>query len=115
MRCPQCEHENKDGAKFCNECGNKLEVVCPACATLNSPGSKFCNECGASLTEQSKVQGPKPVLSIVEGSKAPSLQPLDARHQTLDPRPVTYTPQHLAERIRAEQAAMEARGAADGE
>src|SRR5262245_52842505 len=39
----------------------------------------------------------------------------DARLQTLDARPVSYTPLHLAERIRAEQAAIEARGAADGE
>jgi class 3 adenylate cyclase/predicted ATPase len=31
------------------------------------------------------------------------------------PPPATYTPPHLAERIRAEQAAMESRGAADGE
>src|SRR5439155_15048111 len=29
--------------------------------------------------------------------------------------PVAYTPPHLAERIRAEQAALEARGATDGE
>jgi hypothetical protein len=29
--------------------------------------------------------------------------------------PVTYTPKHLAERIRAEQAALEARGVSDGE
>src|SRR5215813_11932164 len=29
--------------------------------------------------------------------------------------PISYTPSHLAERIRAEQAAMEARGSADGE
>ncbi len=29
--------------------------------------------------------------------------------------PSTYTPPHLAERIRAEQAAMESRGSADGE
>ncbi len=29
--------------------------------------------------------------------------------------PASYTPQHLAERILAEQAAMESRGAADGE
>ena len=29
--------------------------------------------------------------------------------------PVSYTPPHLAERIRAEQSAMEARGATDGE
>jgi predicted ATPase/class 3 adenylate cyclase len=31
------------------------------------------------------------------------------------PPPVTYTPRHLAERILAEQAALEARGATDGE
>src|SRR5713101_3191007 len=39
----------------------------------------------------------------------------DARLQTLDSRPVSYTPQHLAERILAERASMEARGATDGE
>src|SRR6266571_1323708 len=37
------------------------------------------------------------------------------RFQPPDPRPVSYTPKHLAERIRAEQAAMEARGSVDGE
>ncbi|MEE8290256.1 MAG: adenylate/guanylate cyclase domain-containing protein [Candidatus Tectomicrobia bacterium] len=31
------------------------------------------------------------------------------------PSPMSYTPRHLAERIRAEQAALEARGAPDGE
>src|SRR5262249_54991356 len=31
------------------------------------------------------------------------------------PSPASYTPPHLAERIRAEQAALEARGLADGE
>jgi class 3 adenylate cyclase len=46
---------------------------------------------------------------------APGAQTLDPRPQTLDARPVSYTPSHLAERIRAEQAAMEVRGAADGE
>jgi class 3 adenylate cyclase len=35
--------------------------------------------------------------------------------QTLDPRPVSYTPSRLAARIRAEQAAMETRGVTDGE
>src|SRR6202008_1857711 len=32
-----------------------------------------------------------------------------------EPKPVLYTPSYLAERIRAEQAAMEARGVTDGE
>ena len=40
----------------------------------------------------------------------------DDAGQTPSPQPPsTYTPQHLAERIRAEQAAMESRGASDGE
>ena len=41
--------------------------------------------------------------------------PQPAPSQPQPQPPATYTPQHLAERIRAEQAAMESRGAADGE
>ena len=43
-----------------------------------------------------------------DGAVAPQFQP----HAQ---PPASYTPQHLAERIRAEQQAMESRGAADGE
>jgi len=62
------------------------------------------------------------VLVWIGASSAPSStfqvsgsHPPDARRQTLDPRPVNYTPPHLADRIRAEQTALEARGNADGE
>ena len=42
--------------------------------------------------------------------------PLSPQPPTLNPQsPSSYTPAHLAERIRAEQAAMESRGSADGE
>jgi class 3 adenylate cyclase len=41
--------------------------------------------------------------------------PPDALRSTLDPKPITYTLPHLADRILAEQAAMEARGVTDGE
>ena len=51
MRCPQCQFENVDGAKFCNECGGKLEISCSRCGKPNPPGSKFCNECGNELKE----------------------------------------------------------------
>ncbi len=50
MQCPKCQFENVDGAKFCNECGCKLEISCPECSKINPPGSKFCNECGHNLT-----------------------------------------------------------------
>ena len=27
MICPKCNHENRDGAKFCNECGSPLAAA----------------------------------------------------------------------------------------
>src|SRR6266571_3472945 len=48
-------------------------------------------------------------------AQPPAPETPDSRLQTLDPRPILYTPRHLAERILAERAAMEARGATDGE
>ena len=59
MKCPKCQFENADGAKFCNECGNKLELTCPQCGKVNQPGSKFCNECGHNLALSSE-SSPKP-------------------------------------------------------
>lgn len=49
MKCPKCQFENPEGAKFCNECGNKLQLACPECGKVNPTGSKFCNECGERL------------------------------------------------------------------
>jgi class 3 adenylate cyclase/tetratricopeptide (TPR) repeat protein len=50
MKCPKCQFENPDSAKFCSECGNKLEIRCPECGKVNPLGSKFCNKCGHNLT-----------------------------------------------------------------
>src|SRR5215813_14157183 len=54
--------------------------------------------------------------SPAPGSKlqAPSQDP-ELRTPTPELSPVSYTPSHLAERIRAEQAALEARASPDGE
>lgn len=51
MVCPQCQSGNREGAKFCNECGHKLEFTCPKCRNLNSLESKFCDECGHDLSK----------------------------------------------------------------
>ena len=50
MKCSKCGFENVEDARFCNECGSKLESICSACGKANIPGSKFCNGCGNSLT-----------------------------------------------------------------
>ncbi len=51
MKCAQCQHENPSGAKFCMECGAKLENVCPECGAKLPPEAKFCMECGAKIAE----------------------------------------------------------------
>ena len=50
MECPKCQFNNRDGAKFCNECGQKFQLNCPDCGSKNRVGSKFCDECGSNLS-----------------------------------------------------------------
>ncbi|MFO7572803.1 MAG: adenylate/guanylate cyclase domain-containing protein [Gaiellaceae bacterium] len=49
MTCPSCGHENREGRKFCSECGTPLAAGCPSCGAANEPGEKFCGECGTPL------------------------------------------------------------------
>lgn len=45
MKCPECRFTNRKGAKFCEECGARLEFECPASKTKIPPDTKFCGEC----------------------------------------------------------------------
>ncbi len=98
MRCENCGFENSSGAGFCETCGARLSHGCPRCGHEVGVCAKFCSECGASLTD---------------ASVAPSLRSPPVPGPSSEP--IHYTPHHLAERIRAEQAAMEARGETSGE
>jgi class 3 adenylate cyclase/tetratricopeptide (TPR) repeat protein len=51
MKCPNCQFENRDGAKFCKKCGFKLELTCPSCGHPYEQDSLFCDECGQRLEE----------------------------------------------------------------
>ncbi|MGZ4319555.1 MAG: adenylate/guanylate cyclase domain-containing protein, partial [Gaiellaceae bacterium] len=50
MRCPSCGTENREGRKFCAECGSPLAAACSVCGAANEPGERFCGECGSPLT-----------------------------------------------------------------
>lgn len=68
--CPKCGAKLPEGAKFCLECGAKVEILganeilCPACGKKTQNG-KFCMECGASLVKTC----PKCGNTVPTGSK----------------------------------------------
>jgi hypothetical protein len=75
MKCSECQSENREGAKFCNECGHKFEIVCLGCGNRNRAGSTFCDECGHDQRKPEKSQ------------------PSDYK------KPQSYTPKFPAEKI----------------
>ena len=92
MQCPKCQFDdNPDGARFCVQCGAKLDQVCPACGAAVKVDEKFCHACGEKL-----------------GLDTPSVPPAEPEARP-DLSPETYTPKHLAERI------LNSRGALEGE
>jgi class 3 adenylate cyclase len=56
-RCVQCGHENRDEAKFCEECAAALATVCSHCGAARRAAAKFCDACGTMLigTQQSRA------------------------------------------------------------
>src|SRR5262245_44919869 len=81
MQCSSCGSENRDGRKFCAECGATLSLACPGCGASNQPGERFCGECGKPLGAASK--------------------------ELTQPDPRSYTPKHLAEKILTSRSALE--------
>ena len=59
MRCSKCDSDNREGRKFCANCGAPLAVTCPKCGASNQPGEKFCGNCGAGLVEPTAAKPPE--------------------------------------------------------
>jgi class 3 adenylate cyclase/tetratricopeptide (TPR) repeat protein len=49
MLCSKCGSDNREGRKFCANCGASLSVTCSKCGASNHAGEKFCGECGAAI------------------------------------------------------------------
>ena len=86
MKCLSCGHENRPGAKFCEECGANLAAVCSDCGAELSPAAKFCSECGRPADQM-----------------APPTSFTSPRFDA----PEAYTPTYLAEKILTSKAALE--------
>jgi Double zinc ribbon len=84
MRCPRCESDHPEEAKFCIEGGIPLKPDCPLCGADTIPRAKLCWACGTPLMAQ---------------TPAPPAPPL--------PSPLQYPPGYLAEKILTSKAALE--------
>ena len=86
MKCTSCQSDNREGVKFCEECGTCIAVECPACNTRIPLGKKFCGECGNRLPAR------------VE----------DAQDTAIDySRPDSYTPKFMVEKILTTRSSIE--------
>ena len=83
MQCSRCRAENREGRRFCGECGLSLDSACASCGFLNDGSEKFCGGCGRAL--------------------APAPTPAEPRFSS----PNSYTPKHLAEKILTSKSALE--------
>lgn len=73
--CPQCGTANREGSKFCNNCGTRLEpesgLKCPMCGRVNPLELETCPNCGARLkplaaTPQAAEETGEPIAETPE-------------------------------------------------
>ncbi|HEY6057413.1 MAG TPA: adenylate/guanylate cyclase domain-containing protein [Candidatus Limnocylindrales bacterium] len=74
MTCPTCGVANSVGAKFCVECGTRLQSGCPSCGASNPPGARFCSECGARLGDTTTTARPATAPVPASGPEAPTTE-----------------------------------------
>ena len=109
IKCPGCKAENKDGAKFCKECGYSFSslITCPSCSALIKPG-KFCASCGHNFSAPLPETEVKPVLETLKTNPleqmlaAPEPAILVGGLQTIAPEP---TPEPASESLVAQKEA----------
>jgi class 3 adenylate cyclase/tetratricopeptide (TPR) repeat protein len=80
VKCPRCQSENREGVRFCEECGSRLALTCAGCGAEMLPDKRFCGACGTPVA-------------------APPVE----RYAS----PQGYTPKHLADKILTTRATLE--------
>jgi class 3 adenylate cyclase/predicted ATPase len=55
LPCPACGAAPLDGAKFCSQCGSRLEGRCASCGSVVPSDARFCPDCGTPVTASMPV------------------------------------------------------------
>ena len=63
MICSSCNADNREGLKFCTECGTPLALRCPDCGAASETGQKFCGECGRAMA--TSASGTPPAVTAL--------------------------------------------------
>ncbi|PSB27827.1 FHA domain-containing protein [Stenomitos frigidus] len=82
--CPNCNHQNPDGAVQCEACYTPLPATmsCPNCGTTVQADASFCGQCGYNLRTAASNQ---PAESVVHSAAAPEAVPVMPELLPLDP------------------------------
>ena len=59
MKCAKCQFDNREGVKFCEKCGAKMEVICPNCGAKEMVPTEdqqlLCVFCGTSFGQVTRI------------------------------------------------------------
>src|SRR6516162_1973593 len=83
MRCANCGAENRESAKFCDDCGAQLQSRCASCGALNRIGAKFCDGCGAALNAQAPSAPAADVSGVPVSTDLTAPDVLDGERKTV--------------------------------
>src|SRR6516225_5207695 len=83
MRCSKCTADNREGRKFCAQCGSPLAAKCPSCGASNEPGEKFCGECGAAQGAPLPAAPRKPGAPQIRMADTPTAENLEGERKTV--------------------------------
>lgn len=94
--CPNCNHQNPDGAVQCEACYTPLPSLasCPSCGAAVQSDASFCGQCGFDL--RSPVTAPVEVTANDGPSispAAPEIPPLSQPDPLVAPDPIAGVPE----------------------
>src|SRR5215472_16948076 len=84
MRCSKCGSDNRQGRKFCTNCGTSLIATCPKCGAAIQPEEKFCGEWGGAIGASMPPAPSSAQPSALQLSNAiPATEVIDGERQTV--------------------------------
>lgn len=99
--CPNCNHQNPDGANQCEACYTPLPAMssCPNCGSSVQTDATFCGQCGCDLRSSASVSGeeqataseqalPPTAVSFPDIPATVAMPALDPPEPLVQPEPV---------------------------